>query len=147
LGFRRAATVSEHVGAILSRRQCDSVHFQGDNGLIGRYVVDAADTERIPESKEELFELLDRPVLHGIPLLVLGNKNDLPDAISVDKLIDDMYCDAITKLMDRDLKKIEGREVSCYSISAKESMNLDAVLKWLIARYYSPFHSANTRSK
>jgi len=36
---------------------------------------------------------------------------------------------------DRDLKNIEGREVSCYSISAKESMNLEAVFKWLIARY------------
>ena len=56
-----------------------------------RYVVDATDAERIPESKEELFELLDRPVLAGIPLLVLGNKNDLPEAITVEKLIDEMY--------------------------------------------------------
>jgi len=56
-----------------------------------RYVVDAADAERIPESKEELFELLERPVLAGIPLLVLGNKNDLPEAITVEKLIDEMY--------------------------------------------------------
>jgi GTPase SAR1 family protein len=55
------------------------------------YVVDAADAERIPESKEELFELLDRPVLAGIPLLVLGNKNDLPEAITVEKLIDEMF--------------------------------------------------------
>jgi len=37
---------------------------------------------------------------------------------------------------NRELKKIEGREVSCYSISAKENMNLEAVFKWLIARYY-----------
>jgi ADP-ribosylation factor-like protein 8 len=35
----------------------------------------------------------------------------------------------------RDLRNIEGREVSCYSISAKEAMNLDAVFKWLVARY------------
>ena len=59
--------------------------------LINRYVVDSAETERIPESKEELFELLERPVLAGIPLLVLGNKNDLPEAISVEKLIDEMF--------------------------------------------------------
>ena len=56
-----------------------------------RYVVDSAETERIPESKEELFELLERPVLAGIPLLVLGNKNDLHEAISVEKLIDEMF--------------------------------------------------------
>lgn len=39
-------------------------------------------------------------------------------------------------LMGRDLKKIEGREVSCYSISAKEGMNLDTVFKWLIAKCF-----------
>jgi ADP-ribosylation factor-like protein 8 len=59
--------------------------------LMSRYVVDSADMERIPESKEELFELLERPVLAGIPLLVLGNKNDLREAISVEKLIDEMF--------------------------------------------------------
>jgi len=94
---------------------------RGVNAIL--YVVDSADAERIPESKDELFELVERPVLAGIPLLVLGNKNDLPEAISVEQLIDQM-----------DLKNIEGREVSCYSISAKESMNLEAVFKWLIAR-------------
>jgi ADP-ribosylation factor-like protein 8 len=53
--------------------------------------VDSADAERILESKEELFDLVERPVLAGIPLLVLGNKNDLPESISVEKLIDEMY--------------------------------------------------------
>jgi GTPase SAR1 family protein len=91
MGFGRATAVPEYVGTILSRRQCYSVSKTQetvDNGT--SYVVDAADAERIPESKEELFELLDRPVLAGIPLLVLGNKNDLPEAITVEKLIDEM---------------------------------------------------------
>jgi ADP-ribosylation factor-like protein 8 len=56
-----------------------------------RYVVDCADSERIPESKDELFDLLERRTLSGIPLLVLGNKNDLSDAISVQSLIDVMF--------------------------------------------------------
>jgi GTPase SAR1 family protein len=59
--------------------------------LMSRYVVDSAEMERIPESKEELFELLERPVLAGIPLLVLGNKKDLREAIPVEKLIDEMF--------------------------------------------------------
>lgn len=77
----------------------------------------------MPVATDELHELLSRPSLAGIPLLVLGNKSDLPDKLSVDDLIDAM-----------DLKSIDRREVSCYGISAKEETNLEAVLHWLIAR-------------
>jgi len=43
--------------------------------------------------------------------------------MSVDELIDGL-----------ELKAVLYREVSCYGISAKEDINLDAVLQWLIAR-------------
>lgn len=66
---------------------------------------------------------MNKPTLDGIPLLVLGNKSDLPNKVTVDELIEMM-----------DLKSITHREVSCYGISAKEETNLDAVLHWLIAR-------------
>ena len=77
----------------------------------------------MPVATDELHELLSKPSLDGIPLLVLGNKSDLPEKLSVDELIEAM-----------DLKSINHREVSCYGISAKEETNLDAVLHWLIAR-------------
>ncbi|OKP11780.1 ADP-ribosylation factor-like protein 8A [Penicillium subrubescens] len=77
----------------------------------------------LPVATEELHELMNKPTLDGIPLLVLGNKSDLPVKLSVDELIEAM-----------DLKSITHREVSCYGISAKEETNLDAVLHWLIAR-------------
>jgi ADP-ribosylation factor-like protein 8 len=87
------------------------------------YIVDSADTAALPVAKEELHLLLEKPSLDGIPLLVLGNKSDLPEHLSVDELIDVL-----------DLKSVSKREVSCYGISAKEETNLDAVLNWLIAR-------------
>ena len=87
------------------------------------YIVDAADRTCLDVVKDELHALLDKPVLEGIPLLVLGNKSDLPEKLSVDELIDAL-----------DLKKVSHREVSCYGISAKEETNLDAVLQWLIKR-------------
>ena len=87
----------------------------------GRYIVDAADRPAIPVAKEELHALLEKPVLDGIPLLVLGNKSDLPGKLSVDELIEAL-----------NMKAISHREVSCYGISAKEETNLDAVLEWLI---------------
>lgn len=39
-------------------------------------------------ARQELQELLSKPALAGIPLLVLGNKNDLPAALSTTELID-----------------------------------------------------------
>ncbi|CAI9111267.1 OLC1v1011446C1 [Oldenlandia corymbosa var. corymbosa] len=46
------------------------------------YVVDAADPENFSVSKSELHDLLSKPSLSGIPLLVLGNKIDKPEALS-----------------------------------------------------------------
>lgn len=54
------------------------------------YVVDSADLDSVDTAKKELHELLGKPSLAGIPLLVLGNKNDLPEALSTDQLINRM---------------------------------------------------------
>lgn len=88
-----------------------------------RYIVDAADKDALPVATAELHDLMRKPTLARIPLLVLGNKSDLPEKLSVDELIEAMHLESITN-----------REVSCYGISAKEETNLDAVLQWLIAR-------------
>ncbi|XP_045839212.1 ADP-ribosylation factor-like protein 8A isoform X1 [Meles meles] len=56
------------------------------------YMVDAADQEKIEASKNELHNLLDKPQLQGIPVLVLGNKRDLPGALDEKELIEKMFC-------------------------------------------------------
>jgi len=99
---------------------------RGVNAIV--YVVDAADHEKFESAKKELHDLLSKPPLANIPLLVLGNKNDLPEASGVEDLIERL-----------ELKKISGREVCCYSISAKNSVNIDITLDWLIK------HSRSTR--
>lgn len=54
-------------------------------------MVDAADHSKIEASKTELHGLLSKPQLEGIPVLVLGNKKDLPGALDEKQLIDEMY--------------------------------------------------------
>ncbi|PNH08871.1 ADP-ribosylation factor-like protein 8A [Tetrabaena socialis] len=56
----------------------------------------------------------------GIPLLVLGNKNDLPGALGVADL---------TAMMN--LPALAEREVCVYSVSCKRKDNIDKVLEWL----------------
>ena len=127
LGPWRSTQVSLHVGAILPRCKCHSVRrcctCSNASADLSRFIVDSADRDALPVAREELKLLLEKPALEGIPLLVLGNKSDLPGKLSVDELIDAL-----------NLKEVSHREVSCYGISAKEETNLDAVLQWLIAR-------------
>jgi len=92
---------------------------RGVNAIV--FIVDIADVDLLPVAKDELHALMRQPSLEGIPLLVLGNKSDLPDKLTVDELIDAL-----------DLKIIGHREVSCYGISAKEETNLEAVIQWLM---------------
>lgn len=86
---------------------------RGVNAII--YMVDAANQETIGPAKTELHNLLDKPQLQGksffntstffnpiqtnflttlfnigIPVLVLGNKRDLPNALDEKKLIEEL---------------------------------------------------------
>lgn len=54
-------------------------------------MVDAADQEKFETAKKELQELMSKPPLAGIPLLVLANKNDLPEAVGVHDTIELLY--------------------------------------------------------
>jgi len=62
---------------------------------IHSYMVDAADTDKLEASRNELHNLIDKPQLAGIPVLVLGNKRDLPNALDEVELIDRMLVNHI----------------------------------------------------
>ncbi|GBG86745.1 hypothetical protein CBR_g41810 [Chara braunii] len=85
------------------------------------YVVDAADHDNIPIARNELHDLLSKPSLAGIPLLVLGNKIDMAGALQKNELCEQM-----------DLKSITDREVCWYSISCKNTTNIDITIEWLV---------------
>ena len=57
---------------------------------VGSYMVDASDHDKIEPSKSEFHNLLDKPQLAGIPVLVLANKRDLPGALDEREVIDRM---------------------------------------------------------
>jgi ADP-ribosylation factor-like protein 8 len=79
-------------------------------------------------------------LISHLDLSVLGNKNDLENALGVEALIEKLY-DVVHDIRvvnkrvcvcRRDLKSITGREVCCFSISAKNKSNIDITLDWLI---------------
>ena len=69
----------------------------------GVFGADAADPGSLDAARAELHDLLSRPSLAGTPLLVLGNKNDLPGALAAADLADRL-----------ELSRLGGREVAAY---------------------------------
>lgn len=72
------------------------------------------------ESRTQLHSFLEWPSLDGIPLLVLGNKNDLDGALTEEEIIEEL-----------ELRRVQNRQVACFSVSAKNQTNLDITVQWL----------------
>ena len=88
---------------------------RGVNAVV--YMVDAADHDKLEAARHELMTLLEKPQLARIPVLVLGNKKDLPGALDVEPLIEKLR-----------LKEIQDRDICCYSISCKEKQNIGKIV-------------------
>src|SRR5258705_538871 len=61
-------------------------YFHNTHGLI--FVVDSNDRERVEEAAEELNKLVTEDELKDTAFVVLANKQDLPNAMSVAELTD-----------------------------------------------------------
>ena len=51
------------------------------------FIYVCAQKEKFPSARFELHQLLSQPSLQGVPLLVLGNKNDLEGHAEVNEVI------------------------------------------------------------
>lgn len=92
---------------------------QDSNMLI--YMIDAADEVRFEESKKELWNILVRYELEGVPLLILANKIDLPYALTSEK-------ELITHI---NLNEITNRTWDIMTISVADNINIKKSLDWL----------------
>ena len=63
-------------------------YYPGTQGII--FVVDSSDKHRIDTAREELHKLAMEPELEGAAILVLANKQDLPDAMTTAEVVEDL---------------------------------------------------------
>jgi GTPase SAR1 family protein len=112
--------------------------------------------DKFDTARFELQQLLAHPSLSAVPLLVLGNKNDLDGAASVTELIRAMYVlrgrglFRMGRLMEgrRQLDKIQDRPVSvraCFYPSVASRAEASGVSIVLFGSF-QPFSSAHPRS-
>jgi small GTP-binding protein len=93
-------------------------YFENCNAVV--FVIDSNDTDRFHVVKEEVWNLLNHPLLSDIPFLFFANKQDLPRAMKRDKVIQRL-----------NLLKIRGREWKMAESCATEGMGIESGFDWL----------------
>jgi ADP-ribosylation factor 1/2 len=60
------------------------------------FFYDSNDGTRVKEARDELWKILESPELNGAVILVLANKQDLPNALSADEIATGLELNKIT---------------------------------------------------
>ncbi|KAK7005948.1 P-loop containing nucleoside triphosphate hydrolase protein [Favolaschia claudopus] len=108
------------------------------------YVIDAEDRERLSEGWEVFDSVLSSPQILNIPLLLIANKQDSPQALSVEEIRQD-YEDWHQRKMENARRNVrygegdsERREriasLDVMGISAIEGTGVKAAVDWLFIR-------------
>lgn len=87
-------------------------------------MIDSNDKERIDEAREELYSLLDEDDLKNCVLLILANKQDLPNAMRAEEIR--------SKLNVHSLK---ARQWYLQSTCAVTGQGLQDGMQWLAAQF------------
>ena len=85
------------------------------------FMIDAADEVRFEESKKELWKILDRYELEGVPLLILVNKIDLPFSQTTEKELIQIF----------GLNEVTNRTLDIMYISVADNINIKKSMDWL----------------
>lgn len=89
------------------------------------FVVDSTDRDRIQAVREALESVLINDKVDGLPILMLANKQDMPDALSVSD---------IQEIFNKIAELLSARDSKVLSISALEGTGVKEALDWLIIR-------------
>lgn len=71
-------------------------YYQDTNAVV--YVIDSADKDRLEVARQELELMLQEEELRGAPVLILANKQDLPNAMNEQEICNGL---GLTKINDR----------------------------------------------
>ena len=95
-------------------------YFVSTGGII--FVIDWTDVDRLDVARDELHFILAEPELKTVPILVLANKQDLPDAVGYQTLRTELA------LWGED----ERRPIKIQESSALLDKGLQEGFKWLV---------------
>lgn len=87
------------------------------------YIVDSSDRDRVSESKETFDRMIASEHLSGVPLLVLANKQDIPDCMGVH---------TVKPIFNQNAHLIGARDIMLMATSALRGDGVDEGIRWLV---------------
>lgn len=93
--------------------------FQGTDAIL--FIVDSSDRARIGEARSELFRVLEDDVTEKCCVLVLANKQDLPNCLSLNEVMENLQ-----------LSDIKEHEWSILPACSLTGQGLDEAVDWLV---------------
>lgn len=108
-----------------------SRYYRSCHGII--FIIDSTDTDRFSECYDSLMEIandslwkVDGGESVNVPILMLANKQDLPQAVDLVSLKTGVFIEVVSQLEATDLKLLP--------VSVLENQGLKESLEWLVTR-------------
>lgn len=105
------------LGGHFAARRLWTDYFHGIDGVM--YIVDASDHSRLNESMVELHSIATNEILGKCPLMILGNKIDIPGACSEYELREALQ-----------LHALDGRKMNVFMMSIAQKTGIQEALRW-----------------
>jgi len=87
------------------------------------YIIDSSDRDRLRESKEAFDKMVTSECLFGVPLLVLANKQDVPDSLTVSE---------VKSVFNESAHKIGRRDCLVLPVSALKGDGVNEGIQWVV---------------
>ena len=97
------------------------------------FIIDASDKERFREAKRELDGILREQMTEKCPVLILGNKIDIPSAASEEQIKEyfNLYSHTTGKKNDKYTEESKMRAVEIFMCSILKKQGYGEGLRWL----------------
>ncbi|XP_035668134.1 ADP-ribosylation factor-related protein 1-like [Branchiostoma floridae] len=110
-------------------------YYAESHGVI--YMIDSDDRERLPESKLAFDKMLGSESLEGVPLLVVGNKQDIENCMTVADIKD---------VFNESAPRIGKRDCLVQPVSALQGTGINESIEWIVQCVKRNIHRPPKRS-
>ncbi|KAI9026761.1 ADP-ribosylation factor family-domain-containing protein [Hyaloraphidium curvatum] len=98
-------------------------YYAESHGVV--FVIDSGDAERLEECRVAFEKIITSDTTEGVPIIVLANKQDLPNSLKVHE---------IKEVFNRIALRLGARESAVRGVSALTGENVKEAVEWLADR-------------